>query len=230
MSEPPTKCWSLIRSTGACPTARSGHSAVVAKEFLYIFGGCGHPAVKPSSFAGGRDAPARAFVGGDGLAVAEAAPAAAELDASGETMPVCLGDLHVYDLARQSWSEVVPKGAKLAPAERTCAAMCTSDSDDRLFLSGGAGDDPDDLRADLLEFDVRERSWRVLFDGSESTSESACRRIGHAMVHDAARDRLVVFGGSTGELVCDDFENRQLKRAFPRPLFSYYCSLPLCLV
>lgn len=181
-SAPATKRWRLVSSNGLCPTARSGHSAVVAKESLYIFGGCGHPAVITPQLAAAGD--------------------------SQEAMPVCLGDLHVYDLARQRWSEVVcPEGEPSgpSPAERTCAAMCTSEEEDRLFLSGGAGDDPDDLRADLLEFDVRRRSWRLLYDGgggivaaSASLEVSACRRIGHAMVHDAARNRLVVFGGSTG--------------------------------
>lgn len=175
-----TKCWSLVKSNGVCPTARSGHSAVVAKESLYIFGGCGHPAVKCASRS-----PTLSSIP-DG-----------ELDR--EAMPVCLGDLHVYDLARQSWSEVIPKDLSVVPAERTCAAMCTSEEEDRLFLSGGAGDNPNDLRADLLEFDVRQCTWRLLFDGSGSTSYSACRRIGHAMVHDSARNRLIVFGGSTGE-------------------------------
>lgn len=183
----PTKSWSLVSSTGVCPTARSGHSAVVAKESLYIFGGCGHPAVKHSACDG-----------------AEVGPELAE------TMPICLGDLHVYDLARQRWSEVAYQAgsAEARPAERTCAAMCASEEEDRLFLSGGAGDDPYDLRADLLEFDVRRRSWRLLYDGGGSGASagsaapcelSACRRIGHAMVHDSARNRLVVFGGSTGE-------------------------------
>ena len=211
---PPAKHWSLVKSSGICPTARSGHSAVVANESLYIFGGCGHPALKRGSELAGSDA---------------VSSSPAEDEDLVEAMPVCLGDLNVYDLARQRWSEVglppaagANAGVVVLPAERTCAAMCASEEEDRLFLSGGAGDDPYDLRADLLEFDVRRRSWRLLYDGGAggdvvggggSVSEgsgsaagaaaaagaSACRRIGHAMVHDAERNRLVVFGGSTGE-------------------------------
>lgn len=192
------KHWTVVRSSGVCPTARSGHSAVVAKEHLYIFGGCGRPPSIPPNPTDSDDA-----------------------------MPVCLGDLHVYDLARQSWSEISNPivqvghdgksggqegqgGLPSAPAERTCAAMCASQDEERLFLSGGAGDDPDDLRADLFEFDVRRCTWCLLYSGEkgaggvgggcEISSSAACRRIGHAMVHDAARDRLLVFGGSTGEL------------------------------
>lgn len=214
-----TKCWSLVRSNGACPTARSGHSAVVVKKNLYIFGGCGHPIAAAAAAAAASGAAAtttsreNAATGGG---VQAAAAAAGDSSDSDDTMPVCLGDLHVYDLARQSWSEIRSspthrsRGGRLeldadegvSPAERTCAAMCASEDETRLFLSGGAGDDPDDLRADLLEFNVRRRTWRLLFDGGSSrscVSESACRRIGHAMVHDAARNRLVVFGGSTGE-------------------------------
>ena len=194
----PARHWSLVDSSGICPTARSGHSAVVAKNSLYIFGGCGHPAVKRPD-------------------AAEAVSASSSSDDLAEAMPVCLGDLNVYDLARQRWSEVLP-ASTACPAERTCAAMCASEEEDRLFLSGGAGDDPYDLRADLLEFDVRRRSWRVLYDGGAQVDDvdsagsegggggvaagaSACRRIGHAMVHDAGRNRLVVFGGSTGEFL-----------------------------
>lgn len=175
----PTEYWRLIASGGVCPTARSGHSAVVARESLYIFGGCGLPVVEE-----------------------DVAPETAA--GIVEAIPICLGDLHVYDLARQRWSELVcPRGFdQLRPAERTCAAMCASEEEDRLFLSGGAGDDPYDLRCDLLELDLRQCSWRLLYDG-ESAGEklsdvSACRRIGHSMVHDTARSRLLVFGGSTG--------------------------------
>lgn len=186
--EIPIKKWTVIDSSGSCPTARSGHSAVVAKESLYIFGGCGLPASKRGIELG-------------------LTPAL-----NTEPMPICLGDLHVYDLARQHWSEVLHPGSMgangMRPAERTCAAMCASEEENRLFLSGGAGDDPWDLRADLLEFDVRRRSWRLLYDGGAFTAAggasaavlagSACRRIGHSMVHDSSRNRLVVFGGSTG--------------------------------
>lgn len=190
-------------SNGACPTARSGHSAVVAKESLYIFGGCGHPAVRPAP-EDNDDPASRPDQNASGAVVAADAVGGHHAD---DAMPVCLGDLHVYDLARQSWSEVsspitgggLREAESVAPAERTCAAMCASQDEERLFLSGGAGDVPDDLRADLLEFDVRRRTWQLLFDGSVS-SDSACRRIGHAMVHDAERNRLIVFGGSTGEL------------------------------
>lgn len=215
-----TKSWSLVRSNGACPTARSGHSAVVAKENLYIFGGCGHPiATAAAATTAGATTTSRGNAAATGGV--QAAGAAAAGDDSDDTMPVCLGDLHVYDLARQSWSEVsrtparhsrggrleLDAGEGIRPAERTCAAMCASEDETSLFLSGGAGDDPDDLRADLLEFDVRRRIWRLLFDGGSSgssVSEGACRRIGHAMVHDAARNRLVVFGGSTGFHYFDD--------------------------
>lgn len=182
MSEP-SKCWSLVKSSGVCPTARSGHSAVVAKESLYIFGGFGHPAVR----CVGRSA--------DGTWTAQ------DVELEREVTPVLLGDLHVYDLARQTWSQIVPTGQSVVPGERTCAAMCASEEEDRLFLSGGAIDDNNHLRADLLEFDVRRRIWRLLFDGSESSPYDACRRMGHAMVHDSARNRLLVFGGSTGEYI-----------------------------
>ena len=197
---------------------------MVAKESLYIFGGCGHPAVKR----------------GSELAGSEAVSSAADEDLA-EAMPVCLGDLNVYDLARQRWSKVVfpPAGAgakAVLPAARTCAAMCASEEEDRLFLSGGAGDDPYDLRADLLEFDVRRRSWRLLYDGgagddvgrggsegsgagaaaaAAAAGASACRRIGHAMVHDAERNRLVVFGGSTGEFS-------------PAARIFYFCAASVC--
>lgn len=178
------KHWSLVSSKG-CPTARSGHCATAIRSSLYVFGGCGHPVNG----------------GGEGLGLG--------IDDDGG-LPVCLGDLHIFDIARQRWSEAVPPNPPAGsneprPAERTCAAMCASDGDeqDRLFLSGGAGDDPYDLRGCCWEFCIRRRTWRLLYDGESTAASSGseispCRRIGHTMVHDAARNRLVIFGGSTG--------------------------------
>ncbi|CAM9646801.1 unnamed protein product [Ectocarpus sp. 4 AP-2014] len=190
------KPWSLVNSSG-CPTARSGHCATVARDALYVFGGCGHPAAASSATAASVDA---------------------QLPA--EALPICLGDLHVCDLARQRWSEVRPstRAADSAseeprPAERTCAAMCASegeDAEDRLFLSGGAGDDPYDLRGCCWEFCVRRRAWRLLYEGGSAAPSAApemmspCRRIGHTMVHDSTRNRLVIFGGSTGHEYFND--------------------------
>lgn len=189
-SAAPQKQWSLINSDGLRPTARSGHSAVVAGESLYIFGGCGHPSEPRRCNEDG----AEVFLG------------------ASDAMPICLGDLHVYDLARQRWSEVAcnDHAGLVWPVERTCAAMCASEEGDRLFLSGGAGDDLCDFRADLLEFDVCRRTWRLLYGrhaGAAAVATAAfpplskvcpCRRIGHSMVHDAARNQLVIFGGSAG--------------------------------
>ncbi|CAM9441958.1 unnamed protein product, partial [Discosporangium mesarthrocarpum] len=172
----PPKRWALV-SGGVCPTARSGHCAVVAGGKAYIFGGCGRPHLK-SAQQPEEDLPA----------------------------PVCLGDMHAFDLARQTWENINASGAMWPAVARTCAAMCANEAEDRLFLSGGANDDPDDLRADLLEFDLRSRTWSQLFDGSSPTSSTAnnCRRIGHSIVHDVARNRLVIFGGSTGFEYFDD--------------------------
>lgn len=141
----------------------------VAKDEMYMFGGCGHPG---------------------------------KATQSEEALPICLGDLHVFNVARQRWREISPPAGKPRPAQRTCAAICASEEEDRLFLSGGAGDDPYDLRGDLLQYDVRERTWSVLFDDGEPKigqgSLSPFRRIGHTMVHHSASNRLVLFGGSTG--------------------------------
>ncbi|CAM9297949.1 unnamed protein product [Choristocarpus tenellus] len=172
----PPRRWTLVTG-GECPTARSGHSAVVAGGKAYIFGGCGRPVLK-SAVQPTEDMPA----------------------------PVCLGDLHAFDLARQTWETIHAAGAMWPAVARTCAAMCASENEEKLYLSGGAGDDPDDLRADLLEYDLRRRTWSLLFDGSgcSSGSTDACRRIGHSIVHDPVRNRLVIFGGSTGFEYFDD--------------------------
>eukprot|EP00903_Cladosiphon_okamuranus_P018577 g17100.t1 len=174
------KGWSLVNSSG-CPTARSGHCVTVAKDELYLFGGCGHPGARPRS------------------------------SSPDEALPICLGDLHVFDVARQRWREISVPAGKTRPAQRTCAAICASEEEDRLFLSGGAGDDPHDLRGDLLEYDVRERTWSVLHAGGgdkigPGPGPQSCpfRRIGHTMVHHSTSNRLVLFGGSTGLEYFDD--------------------------
>lgn len=149
----------------------------VAKDDMYMFGGCGHPGKTTQQTEERRSSPE-------------------------EALPICLGDLHIFNVARQKWREVSVPAEKTRPAQRTCAAMCTSEEEDRLFLSGGAGDDPYDLRGDLLEYDVRERTWSVLYDGGAEIGlgSQSCpfRRIGHTMVHHSASNRLVLFGGSTG--------------------------------
>lgn len=147
----------------------------VAKDEVYVFGGCGNPGKTTYSE---RHRP--------------------------EELPVCLGDLHVFNVARQRWREVGIPAGKTRPVQRTCAVICASEEEDRLFLSGGAGDDPYDLRGDLLQYDVRERTWSVLYDGggveTAGLGSQSCpfRRIGHTMVHHSASNRLVLFGGSTG--------------------------------
>lgn len=150
----------------------------VANNEMYMFGGCGHPSETTQS--------------------SERQHEEARQD---HAMPICLGDLWVFNVGRQRWGEVLFPAGRARPAQRTCAAFCASEEEDRLFLSGGAGDDPYDLRGDLLQYDVRERTWSVLFDGGgvDIGSESCpFRRIGHTMVHHSASNRLVLFGGSTG--------------------------------
>lgn len=195
------KQWSLVHSSGG-PTARSGHCVAVVKDEMLVFGGCGHPANNDNNNSSSATTGA-AERGDDGDGQEEGG---ADIDMD----PRCLGDLHVYNAVRQRWSEVqFATTGKLGvrPAQRTCAAMCASQEEDRLFLSGGAGDDPYDLRGDLLEYDVRERSWSVLYDdlvasktGAGEAGSEICpfRRIGHTMVHHSASGRLVLFGGSTG--------------------------------
>lgn len=148
----------------------------VAKDEMYLFGGCGHPGKTTERLSN---------------------------EAEEEVLPICLGDLHVFDVTRQTWREVSFPAGRARPAQRTCAAICASEEEDRLFLSGGAGDDPYDLRGDLLQYDVRERVWSVLYDGGgaeDGPGSQSCpfRRIGHTMVHHSASNRLVLFGGSTG--------------------------------
>lgn len=149
----------------------------VAKDEMYLFGGCGHPG--------------------------NATQSERHSSSTEEALPICLGDLHVFNVARQRWREIVVPAGKPRPAQRTCAAICASEEEDRLFLSGGAGDDPYDLRGDLLQYDVRERTWSVLYDDGDpkiGPGSQSCpfRRIGHTVVHHSASNRLVLFGGSTG--------------------------------
>ncbi len=179
--------WSMVDSSG-CPTARSGHCVTVAKDEMYMFGGCGLPGNKKSSEQQQQQQQHR--------------HQQTERQDGEEELPICLGDLHVYNVARQRWKEVVFPAGTPRPAQRTCAAICASEEEDRLFLSGGAGDDPYDLRGDLLQYDVRDKRWSVLYDGGAAggAGSEACpfRRIGHTMVHHSTSNRLVLFGGSTG--------------------------------
>ncbi|CAM9408749.1 unnamed protein product [Phaeothamnion confervicola] len=136
-----------------------------------------------------------------------------------------LNDLHTLDMETLKWTEVTPAGGDgaVVPSVRTCAAMCANDDGTALYLCGGAGDDPDDLRNDMYEFDTRRSSWKLLYPaapeicgagvdgggnvgahgggagpGGDDAGQAACARIGHSICYHATSGRLIVFGGSTG--------------------------------
>ncbi|MCB9665317.1 MAG: hypothetical protein H6732_14495 [Alphaproteobacteria bacterium] len=104
-------------------------------------------------------------------------------------------DVWVLDLATESWSKLTTKGN---PVPRTYAAAAADDG--HLYVFGGGGSDAlvGSFMADLWSLDVATGSWTELHDGSGKAPRG---RIWADLVHDAERDRLLLWAGhDDGEL------------------------------
>ncbi|CAM9283459.1 unnamed protein product, partial [Discosporangium mesarthrocarpum] len=111
------------------------------------------------------------------------------------TGDIVLDDLHEFNLDTLQWKKIERRGVpgERWPESRRSAAMATFD--DQLYLSGGAGENPDELRSNLLEFDLRTRVWKELLAGESGLPFKLC---GQTVCIDEERSRLLYFGGSTG--------------------------------
>ncbi|CAN0008432.1 unnamed protein product [Choristocarpus tenellus] len=114
---------------------------------------------------------------------------------------VVLDDLYEYDINTLQWSRIPRtfERGELWPEGRRSAAMAIYD--DKLYLSGGAGQNPDALRGNLLEFDLRTRLWRKRLADEEGLPFKLC---GQTVCVDERKGRLLYFGGSTGLEYRDD--------------------------
>ncbi len=101
--------------------------------------------------------------------------------------PCPLGDLWMFDLKTNKWTEIKPSGA--LPGARDNPALVFDPKGHRAILFGGRAGDPTN---DLWSFDPNAKMWTKL----AATGPSARRS--HDMIYDPTNDRFYMFGG-TGE-------------------------------
>ncbi|CAN0328758.1 unnamed protein product [Ectocarpus sp. 12 AP-2014] len=103
----------------------------------------------------------------------------------------CLNDVYVFNLELHRWSKVTVKGD--APLPRASFGMCAGPAPGTLIVAGGTGVEMDSLRADVVEYNVPNRTWTQILTDSE---ETPCKFYGQSVC--TYGDNLLLFGGSTG--------------------------------
>ena len=109
--------------------------------------------------------------------------------------PCPQGDLWAFDLARHVWTQLQPSGD--VPSARGNPAMAYDAAGERVLLFGGASDVAID---DTWSFAVVAQEWQA-FSFQEPTPAA---RWSHDAVIDAARKRLLIFGGTDGAVRFND--------------------------
>jgi N-acetylneuraminic acid mutarotase len=106
----------------------------------------------------------------------------------------CLNDMYCFDLDLHRW-DVVHNRGEVEPAARASFGMCHGPIPGTLIVAGGTGVEMDSLRSDVMEFDQRDRSWRKL-TGDGDGQDAPSKFYGQTVC--TYKDRLLLFGGSTG--------------------------------
>eukprot|EP01084_Bolivina_argentea_P218573 370870_1 len=104
----------------------------------------------------------------------------------------CLNDMHAFDLDLHHWKIVHTKEG-IEPSDRASFGMCTGPIPGTLIVAGGTGVEINSIQSDMMEFDIKQRTWRSLTTPMESEhfkyyGQTVC----------TYRDYLLIFGGSTG--------------------------------
>ena len=123
-----------------------------------------------------------------------------------------LGDLWTYDPATRAWESVEPKGG---PAARWGPSLVYHPKSERMILFGGIGRMWEEMGFnDTWALDTHAQSWERL-----ETDSSPTHRFHQAMVYDPVRDRMVLFGGSTGgySLILGDTWTLEIVTAKAKP-------------
>lgn len=198
--------WSEVRTSGALPPARFGHTLVfdTARRQLVLFGG------QASGFFSDVWAfdPVRAAW--RQLARDEAGPSrryghSAIYDPARNRMVISHGftdagrfdDTWAFDLGANTWRNLTPQGTR--PLRRCLHHAVLDEAGGQMLLYGGcaSGFGPCPLD-DLWAFDLATNRWTE----RQATSRPAGREH-YGISFDAARGRLVLFGGSGGGLLND---------------------------
>ena len=203
------KRWTTISPTGLPPQARLGHTLVFdsARRRLVLFGG------QASGFFSDTWAYDIATNAWLQLARDSAGPTrryghSAIYDAARDRMVISHGftdtgrfdDTWSFDLAANAWTNVSP--AQNRPLKRCLHHASYDAANGQMYLYGGCssgfGPCP---QADLWAFDLAKNSWTEL-----TPKPSPTGRDHYGMAFDAARAKLVLFGGSASVALNDTWE------------------------
>lgn len=105
-------------------------------------------------------------------------------------------DLWALDVFSRTWDELTPEGD--LPAARSNSAAAWDSKQNRVWVFGGnrsPGSFSYDLVNDLWSYDPADNRWRQ----ASTQGRAPTPRLWHSMLYDAARHRLVVFGGTDAE-------------------------------
>lgn len=212
----PAATWTAVGTTNP-PPARQAHSAVVAGDAMYIFGGersaYEYSDVWRYDFTSDSwefQAPAN---GNDALGRHDHAAAVHDgvMYVYGGRSPAPLGDFWAYNLATHEWSEM-PTSEGMAPRFGHSAAVL----DGRLYVYGGfvAGADGDgSLTSDIWEFAFETQQWTKLgprldnydnawtsepTDAMQFPQQVPSKRFSQSMVLAGMQPALYVVGGAGG--------------------------------
>lgn len=155
-----------------------------------------------------------------GASIAYDPPRQRMLLMSGSDLKGSYHDLWALALEEPSVWTRIPASGLSAPG-RVGHSLTYDPTGDRLILFSGASDYPTYPLSDLWELPLSVApEWRLLFPGGDSPGFHA----GHAAIYDAARDRIIVTGGSlaadTWQLALDGAPSWSLlagSRALPDP-------------
>jgi galactose oxidase-like protein len=197
--------WAPLLPSGAAPAARSGHVAVYDPigDRMVVFGGAGSSIPQPVyndtwslSFAGG---PSWTELEPAGPVPSPRSGMAAAFDSKRRRMLVFGGltpsgqenELWVLSLAAEpTWSQMIVAGA---PPARNLHSAVYDAIGDRLIVFAGISDLAGEGNA----------AWALSLSGTPTWSRLApsgtlpASRLAHEAIFDAARNRMIVFGGFT---------------------------------
>ncbi|RDX75301.1 Acyl-CoA-binding domain-containing protein 4, partial [Mucuna pruriens] len=194
-----TECWSLVEAKGDIPVARSGHTVVMAKSVLILFGGEDAKRRKlndlhmfdlksltwlPLHYSGAAPCPRLNHV-------------AALYDGKififgGASKSRTLNDLYSLDFETMAWSRIKIGGFHPSPRAGCCGVLCGT----KWYITGGGSKKK--RHGETLVYDVIKSEWSVAIAPPPS---SVITNKGFSLVlaQHKHKDILVAFGGSKKE-------------------------------
>ena len=100
------------------------------------------------------------------------------------------GDMWAFDLKTRTWTELKPAG--VTPSPRSNPSMVYAPDRQQIVLFGGlTGQGPS---AETWRYDLAANTWTQV-----GTQQGPSARSSQGMSYDAAKGRVLLFGGKTGD-------------------------------